>query len=160
MDNYIHKNTDQYPVIGFLPVQNQVFYYAPDEKTLVCHCTSKPPGSPEGTKRDPIKITYHLGGSTVRVIPNNHEHNCLIGQACTLATRAQMKGERLANLDAREFEYSVDSESSFFWLETAERAPKKSWEEMSIEELQAERASMLKKEAKRIAKIDAALAAL
>lgn len=137
MTDHIHNNIESYPVIGFLPVQNQVYFYAPDEQTLVCHCTSKMPGTPKGTKRDPIKITYHFGGSTVRVIPNNHEHNCLIGQACTLSTRGQMETERIAEPDAREFEYSVDSDSKFFWSETAERVPVKNPNDMDTDELQA-----------------------
>ena len=88
--DHIHKNTDQCPEIGYLPVQNQVFYFATDEKTLVCHCTSKPPGSPKGTKRDPIVITYRVAGSTTKVIPNTHELNCLIWQACTRSTRDEL----------------------------------------------------------------------
>ena len=160
MDNYIHNNTNKYPEVGYLPVQNQVFYYATDEKTLVCHCSSKAPGSEKGTKRDAIKITYDLSGSSVRVIPNNHEHNCLIGQSLTLGSRASLNDDRLLDPEATEFAYAVSSDSSFFWSEAAERAPQKAVDDMDAGELQAYINKLKAAKQTKLEKAQAALAAL
>lgn len=160
MDNYTHSNTDQYPIVGYLPVENMVFYYATDEKTLVCHCSSKLPDSPKGTKRDSIKITYDLSGSSVRVIPNNHEHNCLIGQSLTLGSRASLNADRASNPIATEFEYTVDSDSNFFWSESAERAPQKAVGDMTAAELKALIGKIKKAKMTKLEKAEAALAAL
>lgn len=160
-NGYVHADLETYPVVGFLPVDNMVFAYAPDEDTLVCHCTSRAPGAEKGDKRTPLVLTFDFTDSGVRTIPNNHEHNSLLAHASTLCVRATLNKEREAAPEATDFEYAINSDSDgFFYSEATERKPKVKLEDMSAEDLRAEIERRKAARKRQEEKEDAMLAAL